>query len=403
MNLSSVDFGAQVIDCSSEVFTCEARNTLSDDLSSIWLSDGAPPQWICISLVGPNSRGRHNHLFTSMDDDTDIDRVNLPGEDADSSSVSLSSSLPAIRSIGWQCWHSYSTNPRTVKIHVSSDGKNNQRESQDNKKRTKFRVWDTFEATSQRKGKQIFCCAPIIVSIYPFVVLEVVRTFGGAQTYMNRVFLCTEEEVAPSSESSSDHRGREAKDSDRDRDRDRGSDRDRVSTPQPIHGSEGQVDPVYPSGIHQKTGPSPTLSQSTSSQAHSNPSAPVVSEKATSPTFPLSVVKDRDGGGGGDGSEDEDLDVLTSSLSSLALGDVSFDMADMLSSYVQVHFPAPPHPQPPQPLSASSALLSSSNDLGQVNPLQDRLHQLEATVQVMNRTLHDMQAAFTVSSSKAED
>ena len=70
MNLSSVEFGAQVIDCSSEVFTCEARNTLSDDLSSIWLSDGAPPQWICISLVGPNSRGHHNHLFGSVDDDT---------------------------------------------------------------------------------------------------------------------------------------------------------------------------------------------------------------------------------------------------------------------------------------------------------------------------------------------
>ena len=258
-------------------------------------------------------------------------------------------------------------------------------------------MWDTFEATSQRKGKQIFCCAPIIVSIYPFVVLEVVRTFGGAQTYMNRVFLCTEEEIAPSSESSSDQRGRETRETHSDMDRDR----DRVNTPQPLHASQGQVDPACLSDIHQKSGPSPTAS-------HSNCSARVVTsgKKATSPSLPLSVQRDRDG----DGDEEEDLDVLTSSLSSLALGDVSFDMADMLSSYVQGHVPAPPHPhpQPPQQQQQSTfALLSSSYEVGPVTPLQDRLHQLEETVQVMNRALHDMQAALAVtscsSSSKVED
>ena len=70
MNLSSIEFGAQVIDCSSEVFTCEARNILSDDLSSIWLSDGAPPQWICISLAGPSTRQHRSNLFGGVDDDT---------------------------------------------------------------------------------------------------------------------------------------------------------------------------------------------------------------------------------------------------------------------------------------------------------------------------------------------
>ena len=163
MNLSSIEFGAQVIDCSSEVFTCEARNILSDDLSSIWLSDGAPPQWICISLVGSSTRQHRSNLFGGVDDtgmtlclflsskvkvmnlhyilsiaysqlyeyfNTDFDRIGRPGEDEDNSSTSVSSSVPAIRSIGWQCWHSYSTNPRTVKIHVSSDGNATQRKAQ---------------------------------------------------------------------------------------------------------------------------------------------------------------------------------------------------------------------------------------------------------------------------------
>ena len=210
---------------------------------------------------------------------------------------------------------------------------------------------------------------------------------------MNRVFLCTEEEIAPSSESSSDHRSRGGRDKDRDRDR------ESVNTPQPSHAPEGPVLSASSSDLQQKSGPSPAVSHSSQPSptlAHRDPVPSATSIEATSSDLPLQLKNDREEEG-----EEEDLDVLTSSLSSLALGDVSFDM-DMLSSYVQgQRLPPPPSILPP-PQSASLQS-SSSHEISQVNPLQDRLSQLEEAVQVMNRTLHDVQAALAVSTSKVDD
>ena len=207
---------------------------------------------------------------------------------------------------------------------------------------------------------------------------------------MNRVFLCTEEEIAPSSESSSDQRSRGGRDKDRDR--------ESVNTPQPSHAPEGPVFSASSSDLQQKSGPSPAVSHSSqpsTTLAHRDPVPAATSIEASSSDLPLPLKNDREE------EEEEDLDVLTSSLSSLALGDVSFDM-DMLSSYVQgQRLPPPPSIlRPPQSASAQS---SSSHEMSQVNPLQDRLSQLEEAVQVMNRTLHDVQAALAVSTSKVDD
>lgn len=50
MNLVYENLGARIIDCSSEVLTCEAKNLLSDELNSIWLTEEGPPQWFCLSF-----------------------------------------------------------------------------------------------------------------------------------------------------------------------------------------------------------------------------------------------------------------------------------------------------------------------------------------------------------------
>ena len=222
------------------------------------------------------------------------------------------------------------------------------------------------------------------------MLLELVRPFGGAETYINRVFLCTEEEIAPSSESSSDQRSRGGRDKDRDR--------ESVNTPQPSHAPEGLVFSASSSDLQLRSGPSPAVSHSSQPSptlAHRDPVPSATSIEATSSDLPRPLKNDREE------EEEEDLDVLTSTLSSLALGDVSFDM-DMLSSYVQgQRLPPPPSILPP-PRSAS-AQSSSSHEISQVNPLQDRLSQLEEAVQVMNRTLHDVQAALAVSTSKVDD
>ena len=142
MNWATESAGARVVDCSSEVAGCDSSHVIQESLSSIWLSnsDEGLPQWLCI----------------------------------------CQSAKLVIRTIGWHCWHSYSTNPKVVQLHVSCDG-------------SKFKVWDTLIVSQQMKGTQLFCCAPIDTVLHPFIALEVVQTFGASQTYMNRVYFYSDE------------------------------------------------------------------------------------------------------------------------------------------------------------------------------------------------------------------
>jgi hypothetical protein len=104
INWATYDFGARLIDFSSEIEGCEASNVLDSHLPHIWLSEEGVPQWLCISL----------------------------GELEDKRNI-------CIRTVGWHCWNPYTTNPKQVTIHVSADG-------------AKFKVWDTFNSIHSNKG-----------------------------------------------------------------------------------------------------------------------------------------------------------------------------------------------------------------------------------------------------------
>lgn len=154
LNWATASRGAKLIDYSSQLGGCSAANVLDDDISNIWLSENGAPQWLCISLA------------------------NLERESV------------ILRTIGWHCWHAYLTNPKLVSMHVSGDG-------------AKFKLWDTF-VCKQMRGTQLFSCAPVDTSIYPYIALEVAQTFGGAQTYMNRVFMYSDEVTASPGSSKAD-------------------------------------------------------------------------------------------------------------------------------------------------------------------------------------------------------
>jgi hypothetical protein len=98
-----------------------------------------------------------------------------------------------IRTVGWYCWHPYSTNPRKVSVHVSTDGSH-------------FRHWDTLSAKSHARGNQLFSCAPIDTALYPFIAFEINNTFGGEQTYMNRIYMYSDEITASPDSSIGSHR-----------------------------------------------------------------------------------------------------------------------------------------------------------------------------------------------------
>ena len=145
MNWATEAAGACIDSFSSQVSGCEAANVLAPSLTSIWLSEETLPQFLVISL-------KKSKAYTD-------DMV--------------------IRSVGWHCWHSYTTNPFKVSLSVASYGK-------------QYKPWDTFIA-DRNKGTQLFSCVPISARLYPFLKLEVTQTFGGLQTYMNRIFLFEEE------------------------------------------------------------------------------------------------------------------------------------------------------------------------------------------------------------------
>lgn len=145
INWADKDQGTELKSYSSAVNGCEARNLLDPSLNCIWLTEEGhkTPHWVTFHLSKPTP---------------DL----------------------CLKTIGWHCWHSYNTNPKTVIIHVSEDG-------------FKFKKWDTFNAISHHKGNQLFCCTPIKASIYPYITLEVTATFGSTQTYMNKLFLYSDE------------------------------------------------------------------------------------------------------------------------------------------------------------------------------------------------------------------
>jgi hypothetical protein len=148
INWASKTIGTKVVDYSSNIKGCSADNVLDDNISKIWLSEEGLPQWISLSLQ--------------------------------TIEVSRQYQLPVvIRSIGWHVWHKYTTNPRTVKLHVSVDG-------------LKFKLWDSL-TSSHLDGTQLFSCAPISIALYPFIAFEITETFGGDQTYLNRIFLYADE------------------------------------------------------------------------------------------------------------------------------------------------------------------------------------------------------------------
>ena len=76
----------EIIDASSEVSGCPSSNLLDSDPSKIWLTEAGMPQWVMMSMGENVERERS-----------------------------------VVKTFGWQCWHPYSTNPKTVKLYVSRD------------------------------------------------------------------------------------------------------------------------------------------------------------------------------------------------------------------------------------------------------------------------------------------
>ena len=146
-NLGSSELGARLVDHSSQVHGCEASHVLTGPLQQLWLSEEGLPQWLCISLSAQAGRRSDG------------------AEEGDL----------CVRTVGWHCWHPYSSNPKEVTLHVSADG-------------SKFKVWDTFSCAEPAAGRHLFCCVPINVSIYSFIAIGAHPSSHHALSYNNIIY-----------------------------------------------------------------------------------------------------------------------------------------------------------------------------------------------------------------------
>eukprot|EP00940_MAST-03C_sp_MAST-3C-sp2_P002051 g2051.t1 len=145
-NIASRDV-VDEISSSSEIPGCEVSNLLVRDPQQLWLSDLGIPQYLDIHFA-----------------------VN--------GAISAQSEC-CIRTLGWYCWHSYTTNPSRVVVKVSRNG-------------TSFESHCTIEGSS-RAGIHLRSVNPAIdVRKYPHVRLVLDRVFGGDRVYMNRLYLYRE-------------------------------------------------------------------------------------------------------------------------------------------------------------------------------------------------------------------
>lgn len=91
---------------------------------------------------------------------------------------------PAIRFVGWHVWQDYSSNPKVVEIAAGMSPN---------------ALTDVVHCTAlQGPGIQLWELSTPISSAYSFIRFRTVATFGGASTYMNRVFTFSTRPPEPS-------------------------------------------------------------------------------------------------------------------------------------------------------------------------------------------------------------
>ncbi|EGR27005.1 hypothetical protein IMG5_203170 [Ichthyophthirius multifiliis] len=134
LNFCTEQNGVQILNCTSFSQQCIPQNLLNQHKNSIWLSEEGLPQSFILDLKNIQQRPRF------------------------------------FKSIGFYCWHDYSTNPAVIEISVSLEG-------------TKFITWVIIRA-ELKAGIQLFSIDPL-GKRYNYIKFTVKETFGGTSAQCN--------------------------------------------------------------------------------------------------------------------------------------------------------------------------------------------------------------------------
>ena len=128
---------------------CEPDNVLVEDIQKLWLSHEGLPQHVILDV-------------------RDVSTIDVK--------------LQSLYLFGWYCWHSYSTNPKTIEVSVSNDNEN-------------FDVVQKVQGSASTGLSTFALESPLFLRDISYIKFAVQEVFGGEQVYINRLYLFDEGEI----------------------------------------------------------------------------------------------------------------------------------------------------------------------------------------------------------------
>ena len=127
-----------------------AKNVLTADDSTMWMSEPGLPQSIVLDL-GNNFKNHDGHTLKRT-----------------------------YSCFGFRCSHAYSSNPAKLELNYSADGVN-------------FKPWVIISSTAFRKGTQFFEVPPLTSDRVKYLEVAIKDSFGANRTYLSQLFLYADE------------------------------------------------------------------------------------------------------------------------------------------------------------------------------------------------------------------
>ena len=166
LNLSSSDLGVLITSSFPSCSGCPASNALVDAPERVWLSD---PDTATLSSTTTSNAPTTSQSMAPYTPQSLI---------LDFNQLSQAQPSVVIHTAGIYCWHNYSSNPKVVSIHVSSNG---------------IDFVETGKYIHQGKpsaGLILFALdKPIQLQLIRYIRFDFEETYGGNQVYVNRLHM----------------------------------------------------------------------------------------------------------------------------------------------------------------------------------------------------------------------
>ena len=165
LNLASTEVGVVVSSFTSACPGCPPSNTLVDAPERVWLSS-------------PSTDNAQSYSSTPTKDNTTGLSESPQSLTLDFEHLSSAQPSVAMHTAGVYCWHSYSSNPKVITVHASTNGE-------------MFHVVGKYIGKGKPSAGLILfpLDRPVLLNTVRFLRFDFEETYGGNQVYVNRLHL----------------------------------------------------------------------------------------------------------------------------------------------------------------------------------------------------------------------